>query len=143
MASPNRRGPKPLSDILGELFAARGYGRLRALRELEEAWNAAVGEPRLPSDAGRRGAARGPERDVAHPDAAGRAGGVPQAGAAGRPCGQSAPATPIHDIRFRVGPIDRRAGCRTRPAPAADDGRRPGPNGAADPAAEAAAAGRA
>ena len=45
MASPKRRGPKPLSDILGELFAARGYGRLRGLEELEEAWNAAVGEP--------------------------------------------------------------------------------------------------
>ncbi len=44
--SPNRRrGPKPLADILGELFAARGFGRLRALKELEDAWNAAVGEP--------------------------------------------------------------------------------------------------
>jgi Dna[CI] antecedent, DciA len=45
MTSPNRRGPKPLSDVLGELFATRGYGRLRALKELEDAWNAAVGEP--------------------------------------------------------------------------------------------------
>ena len=45
MSSPNRRGPKPLSDILGELFAARGFGRLRALKELEDAWNGAVGEP--------------------------------------------------------------------------------------------------
>src|SRR3954451_15850154 len=45
MVSPNRRGPKPLAEILGELFAARGFGRLRALKELEDAWNAAVGEP--------------------------------------------------------------------------------------------------
>jgi hypothetical protein len=45
MSSPERRGAKPLSDILGELFATRGYGRLRGLKELEDAWNAAVGEP--------------------------------------------------------------------------------------------------
>ena len=45
MANPNRRGPRVLSEILGELFTARGYGRLRAAGELEEAWNTAVGEP--------------------------------------------------------------------------------------------------
>ena len=45
MANPNRRGPRALSEILGELFTVRGYGRLRALRELEEVWNTAVGEP--------------------------------------------------------------------------------------------------
>ena len=26
--SNRRRGPKPVSDILGELFATRGFGRL-------------------------------------------------------------------------------------------------------------------
>ena len=45
MSNPSRRGPRPLSDILGELFTVRGYGRLRARQELEDAWNAAVGEP--------------------------------------------------------------------------------------------------
>jgi predicted nucleic acid-binding Zn ribbon protein len=45
MAIPNRRGPRALSEILGELFTVRGYGRFLAQRELEEAWNAAVGEP--------------------------------------------------------------------------------------------------
>ena len=45
MPIPNRRGPRALSDILGDLFTARGYGRFLAQRELEEAWNAAVGEP--------------------------------------------------------------------------------------------------
>ena len=45
MATPNRRGPRQLSEILGELFTVRGYGRLLARQELEEAWNAAVGEP--------------------------------------------------------------------------------------------------
>ena len=45
MSNPSRRGPRPLSDILGELFTVRGYGRLRARQELEDAWNEAVGEP--------------------------------------------------------------------------------------------------
>ncbi len=45
MVNPNGRGPRPLSEILGELFTRRGYGRLRALSELEDVWNSAVGEP--------------------------------------------------------------------------------------------------
>ena len=45
MSNPNRRGPRALSEILGELFTVRGYGRLRASGELEEIWNTAVGEP--------------------------------------------------------------------------------------------------
>ena len=49
MPIPNRRGPRALSDILGDLFTARGYGRFLAQRELEEAWNAAWA-----ADAGQR-----------------------------------------------------------------------------------------
>jgi hypothetical protein len=45
MANSQRRSPRALSEILGELFTVRGYGRLQALSELESAWNAAVGEP--------------------------------------------------------------------------------------------------
>ena len=45
MSIPNRRGPRALSEILGELFTVRGYGRLRVRQELEAAWNHAVGEP--------------------------------------------------------------------------------------------------
>ena len=45
MSNPTRRGPRALSDILGELFTVRGYGRLRARQDLEDAWNKAVGEP--------------------------------------------------------------------------------------------------
>ncbi len=44
--SPKRRGPKAVSEILAELFAAKGLARLGAARALEDAWNAAVGEPR-------------------------------------------------------------------------------------------------
>ncbi len=43
MSNPKPQGPKPLADVLGELFAARGYGRLHAAGELEAAWIAALG----------------------------------------------------------------------------------------------------
>ena len=38
-------GTKSLSDVLGELIAVRGYGRLWAQQIVENAWNTAVGEP--------------------------------------------------------------------------------------------------
>jgi len=105
MSSPNFRGPKPVSDILGELFATRGYGRLRAQTELEEAWNAAVGEP------GCRQTRVGEVRrgvlnvTVAHSTLLEELAAYqkPQLLAALR---QNAPGTTVHDIRFRVGPID-------------------------------------
>jgi hypothetical protein len=108
MASPNRGGPKPLSDVLGELFATRGLGRLRALKELEDAWNAAVGEP------GCRQTKLGEVRrgvlnvTVAHPTLLEELAAFQKAAllAALR---QNAPGTSIHDIRFRVGPIDSSA----------------------------------
>jgi len=37
MPHPDPRGPRPLSDVLGELFALRGYGRLHAMVELQAA----------------------------------------------------------------------------------------------------------
>lgn len=105
MSSPNFRGPKSVTDILGELFATRGYGRLRAQTELEEAWNAAVGEP------GCRQTRVGDVRrgvlnvTVAHSTLLEELAAYqkPQLLAALR---QNAPGTTIHDIRFRVGPID-------------------------------------
>jgi len=105
MTSPNRRGPKPLSEILGELFATRGFGRLRAMKELEDAWNAAVGEP------GCRQTRVGEVRrgvlnvTVAHSTL------LEELSAFQKPTllaalRRDAPGTLIHDIRFRVGPID-------------------------------------
>src|SRR4051795_4749662 len=105
MTSPSRRGPKPLSDILGELFATRGFGRLRALKELEDAWNTAVGEP------GCRQTRLGEVRrgvlsvTVAHPTL------LEELAAFQKPMLLAAlrrdpRGTTIHDIRFRVGPID-------------------------------------
>ena len=105
MTRPKHGGPKRLSDVLGELFAARGFGRLRALKELEDAWNAAVGEP------GCRQTRLGEVRrgvlnvTVAHPTLLEELAAFqkPMLLAALR---RDAPGTLIHDIRFRVGPID-------------------------------------
>src|SRR3954469_11140089 len=105
MSSPERRGARPLSDILGELFATRGLGRLRGLKELEDAWNAAVGEPQChQTRVGevRRGVltGRGAPPTRLEELAAYR---NPALLAALR---RDASGTSIHDIRFRVGPID-------------------------------------
>ena len=104
MSNPSRRGPRPLSDILGELFTVRGYGRLRARQELENAWNAAVGEPYCRQT--RLGEVRRGVLDVtvAHSTlleelAAFRKSALLTALRTG------APATTIHDIRFRVGAV--------------------------------------
>jgi hypothetical protein len=43
--SKSSHGPKPLSNILGELFALRGYNRRCARQRLEAIWNMTVGEP--------------------------------------------------------------------------------------------------
>src|SRR6516165_139461 len=104
MSIPIRRGPRTLSEILGELFAVRGYGRLHARHELEAAWNTAVGEPYCRQT--RLGEVRRGVLNVtvAHSTlleelAAFR---KPALVAALRP---GAPATTIHDIQFRVGVI--------------------------------------
>jgi predicted nucleic acid-binding Zn ribbon protein len=114
MPNPNRRGPKVLSEILGELFTVKGYGQLRALGELEEAWNTAVGEPHCHQT--RIGEVRRGVLTVivAHPTlleelAAFRKPELLQALRAG------APATPIQDIRFRVGSLDEPAEPERKP----------------------------
>ena len=99
------RGPKPVSEILGDLFASRGLARVRALGELEAAWGDAVGE------AGRRhtkvdGLRRGIlSVTVAHPTLLEELASFQKANllAALR---QSMAGTRSHDIRFRVGPIE-------------------------------------
>ena len=124
MSNPNHRGPRALSEILGELFTARGYGRLRALGEMEDVWNTAVGEPlchqtRL-GDV-RRGVL---SVTVSHSTlleelAAFRKPELLQALRAG------APGTTIHDIRFRVGPVDVPEAPLASPAPPLAPGKPP------------------
>lgn len=105
MTASDHRGPRPLSDILGSLFAARGYGRLRALGELEAAWTDAVGEP-----AARQTKLGGVRHGVltitvAHPAL------LEELSAFRKPTllaalRTNAPGTAVHDLRFRVGPIE-------------------------------------
>ncbi|MGE3820712.1 MAG: DUF721 domain-containing protein [Isosphaeraceae bacterium] len=132
MSSPNsnRRGPKPVADILGELFAARGFGRLRALRELEDAWNAAVGEPACRQT--RLGDVRRGVLNVtvAHPAL------LEELSAFQKPTllaalRKNAPGTVVHDIRFRVGPVgpDEDAPRASSTPPPAPTRGKPGSNG--------------
>ena len=120
MSSPNRHGPRPISEILGDLFAARGFGRLRAGKELEDAWNAAVGEPGCRQT--RVGEVR---RGVLNVTVASSA-LLEELAAFRKPAllaalRQDAPGTLIHDIRFRVGPIGPPAP-RDAPRPGRDEG---------------------
>lgn len=101
----NRRGPKPVSDILGDLFATRGFARLRAQKELEDAWKAAVGEPA--SRLTRLGEVRRGVLNVtvAHSTL------LEELAAFQKPAllaalRRDAPGTLIHDIRFRVGTVE-------------------------------------
>jgi hypothetical protein len=105
MSERNHRGPRALSAILGELFTARGYGGLRTLSKLEEAWNQAVGEPYS------RQTRVGNMQDgvlnvtVAHPTLLEelRAFRKPELLDALR---SSTVGMTIRDIRFRVGPVN-------------------------------------
>jgi predicted nucleic acid-binding Zn ribbon protein len=104
MSNPSRRGPRPLSDILGELFTVRGYGRLRARQELEDAWNKAVGEPYCRQT--RLGEVRRGVLNVtvAHSTL------LEELSAFRKPAllkalHLDAPATTVHDIRFQIGPV--------------------------------------
>jgi predicted nucleic acid-binding Zn ribbon protein len=104
MSNPNQRGPRPLSEVLAELFTVRGYSGLQARQELEEAWSTAVGEPICHQT--RLGEVRHGVLSVivAHSTlleelAAFRKPALMAALRAG------APGSAIHDIRFRVGPV--------------------------------------
>jgi predicted nucleic acid-binding Zn ribbon protein len=114
MSIPSRRGPRQLSEILGELFTVRGYGRLLARQELEDAWNRAVGEPYCRQT--RLGDVRHGVLNVTVAHSA-----LLEELAAFRKTSllaalrTSAPATPIDDIRFRVGEVT----CSVPPHPAA------------------------
>jgi hypothetical protein len=121
MSNPSRRGPRVLSDILGELFAVRGYGRFCARQELENAWNSAVGEPDCRyTQLGnvRRGVL---EVTVAHSTLLGELAAFRKSSLI-EALRSGAPSTPIHDIRFRVGTLSRESTLRTT----TKDHKRPG-----------------
>jgi predicted nucleic acid-binding Zn ribbon protein len=137
MSIPSRRGPRQLSEILGDLFTVRGYGRLLARQELEDAWNKAVGEPYCRQT--RLGDVRHGVLNVTVAHSA-----LLEELAAFRKPGllaalrTAAPATPINDIRFRVGDIacsapPRPAVAAGLPATATGDGDGPTPRRSAKP----------
>ena len=122
MSNASGRGPRPLSEILGDLFTVRGYGRLLARQELEDAWNAAVGEPYCRQT--RLGEVRRGVLNVtvAHSTlleelAAFRKPALLEAVRA------AALATTIHDIRFRVGPVVLEVEATCTMAPGSQAGR--------------------
>jgi hypothetical protein len=111
MSNASRGGPRALSEILGELFTVRGYGRLRARQELEDAWNAAVGEPHC------RQTHVGEVRHgvlnvkVAHSTLLEELAGFHKA-ALLQALRATAPATTIRDIRFQVADVAHEANPR-------------------------------
>jgi len=129
MSIPNRRGPLALSEILGELFTLRGYGRFRARQELEQAWEAAVGEPlcrQTQLGEVRRGVLN---VTVSHPAL------LEELAAFRKPSllavlRSDAPGTTIHDIRFRVGAVGAAA---TGAGPAPPGGTTADPSEPAEP----------
>jgi predicted nucleic acid-binding Zn ribbon protein len=124
MINPNRRGPKPLAEILGDLFAARGFSRLQARRELEDAWKAAVGEPAWRQT--RLGEVRRGVLNVT----VGHSALLEELAAFRKPAllaaiRDAASGSVIHDIRFRVGPLDSEGpGPDLNPKPAANPRRK-------------------
>jgi hypothetical protein len=127
MGIPNRRGPRALSEILGELFTVRGYGRFQARQELEEAWNAAVGQPQC------RQTLLGEVRRGVLNVTVSHSALLEELAAFRKPAllaalRSGAPGTVIHDIRFRVGPVEPDGDTLLPAAARAQD--RPDPAGA-------------
>jgi hypothetical protein len=105
MSNLKRYGPRALSEILGELFAARGYGRLRVAGELEQAWDRAVGEPHCHQT--RIGEIRHGVLNVtvAHPALLEELAAFRKADLL-EVLQTKIPSAMIRDIRFHVGPLD-------------------------------------
>lgn len=112
--NPDRRGPRPLGDLLGELFAARGYSRVQATGAVEAAWAEAVGAP-ADTQTRVQGVRHGILTvAVAHPAlleelAAFRKAELLTALRA------ALPTVRLLDLRFKVGPIDEPKTTTTRP----------------------------
>ena len=104
MSNPTHRGPRPLSAVLGDLFTVRGYNRLFARQELENAWQKAVGEPHCHQT--RLGEVRRGVLNVtvAHSTLLEELSSFRKLSLL-KVLHSDAPATVIHDIRFRVGAV--------------------------------------
>jgi predicted nucleic acid-binding Zn ribbon protein len=102
MLDSKRHGPRPLGEILGALFATRGFGRLRSVSELEAAWITAVGQDIAAKT--RVGAVRHGVVNVtvSHPTLLEELSAFRKHELVAS-LKRNAPSTPVRDIRFRVG----------------------------------------
>ncbi len=106
MTPPDRRGPKALGDVLGSLFASKGFARLRAASELEAAWIEAAGEAvaeRTKVGGVRHGVLT---ITVAHPALLEELSAFRKADLLAS-LRRTVPNLSLHDLRFRVGPVDQ------------------------------------
>ncbi len=102
---PDRRGPRPLGDALGALFAQKGLARLHAASELEAAWREAAGEnvaSRTKVGGVRHGVL---SISVSHPALLEELSAFRKAELLAT-LRERVPHLSLHDIRFRVGPVD-------------------------------------
>jgi len=113
---PDRRGPKALGDVLGSLFASKGFARLHAASELEAAWIEAVGE--AVADRTKVGGVRHGVLTitVAHPALLEELSAFRKADLL-TTLRRIVPNLPLHDLRFRVGPVDPPADDPPAPPP--------------------------
>lgn len=103
---PDRRGPSALGDVLGSLFASKGFARLRAASELEAAWIEAAGE-----DVADRSKVGGVRHGVlaitvAHPALLEELSAFRKAELLAS-LRRIVPNVPLHDLKFRVGPVEQ------------------------------------
>ena len=124
MAQGDQRRPVLLSEVLADLFAARGYSRFQAVSELDQAWETTVGEPvchQTRVSGLRRGVL---SVTVAHPVLHQELSAFhkPVLLAALR---RALPSMAIHDIRFRVGPIESESQSSATPKHSAAPGPSP------------------
>jgi hypothetical protein len=129
-AGQGRRGPRLLGDLLGELYAARGLGRVQAASELEEAWWEAVG------DSGRDETRVAGLRHGVLTVTVGHPALLEELAAFRKPALLAAlraalPEMRLQDLRFRVGPIEGRGKREARDLPQVREGGRSRPAGTA------------
>lgn len=96
-------GPQRIADILSELMARRGFGRVQSAAAYEEAWQKAAGE--LAAKYTRVGALRGGKLEVVVTNSVLIQELVFQKAVLLKTLNQLLPGQGIKDLRFRLGAI--------------------------------------
>ena len=96
--------PVPIAEVLSELMSRRGFGRVRAAEAMAGAWREAAGE--LLAGYSRVGEMRGGKLEVIVANSTLVQELTFQKRAILRRLGEQLPDQRIHDLRFRVGPIE-------------------------------------